>query len=61
MGSMGREQESSVGGGGKSVAGRLLGTQLDSGLKVHARSVGRHTGADGSLMDYRLQYVQVWV
>lgn len=40
MGSMGREQESSVGGGGKSVAGRLLGTRLDSGLKVHARSVG---------------------
>lgn len=26
MGSMGREQESSVGGGGKSVAGKLLGT-----------------------------------
>lgn len=43
MGSMGRKQESSVGGGGKSVTGRLLGTRLDSGLEVHARSVGRHT------------------
>ena len=28
MGNMGREQESSVGGGGKSVAGRFLGTDL---------------------------------